>query len=64
MKDRELKDREVKLKRKIELAFKNYYWYDWLINYIHEAIRKSVSGFKDKIVSLSKRNTCDGEERN
>ena len=59
-----MKDREVKLKRKIELVFKNYYWYDWLINYIPEAIRKSVSGFKDKIVSLSKRSTCEGEERN
>ena len=59
-----MKDREVKLKRKIELVFKNYYWYDWLINYIPEAISKSVSGFKDKIVSLSKRSTCEGEERN
>ena len=27
-------------------------WYDWLINYIPEPIRKSVGGFKDKIVIL------------
>ena len=27
-------------------------WYDWLINYIPEPIRKSVGGFKDKIVFL------------
>ena len=24
-------------------------WYDWLINYISEPLRKSVGGFKDKI---------------
>ena len=64
MKDRELKDREVKIKREIEELFfkpimvsiddmdkfeqnemkkirpiKNT-WYDWLINYIPESIRK------------------------
>ena len=32
-------------------------WYDWLINYIPEPIRKSLGSFKDKIVSLSKINT-------
>ena len=32
-------------------------WYDWLINYIREHIRKSVGGFKDKIVNLFKINT-------
>ena len=32
-------------------------WYDWLINYIREPIRKSVGVFKDKIVSLFKTNT-------
>ena len=32
-------------------------WYHWLINYIHEPIRKSVSGLKDKIVNLFKTNT-------
>ena len=32
-------------------------WYDWLSNYIPEPIRKSVGGFKDKIVSLFKTNT-------
>ena len=32
-------------------------WYDWLINYILEPIRKIVGGFKDKVVSLSKTNT-------
>ena len=31
--------------------------YDWLINYIPEPIRKSVGGFKDKIISLFKTNT-------
>ena len=25
-------------------------WYDWLINYIPETIRKVLGGFKDKIV--------------
>ena len=30
---------------------------EWLINYISEPIRKSVSGFKGKIVSLFKANT-------
>ena len=76
MKDKELKDREVKVKREIEelffkpiivsiddmdksgqkqmkkiMPFKNT-CYDWLINYIPESIRKSVCGFKDKILSL------------
>ena len=32
-------------------------WYDWLINYIPEATRKSVVGFKDKLNSLFKANT-------
>ena len=31
--------------------------YDWLINYIPEPIRKSLDGFKDKIVSLFKTDT-------
>ena len=76
MKDRELKDREVKIKRHIEelkpiivsiddmdkfeqkemkkiSSIKNTL-YDWLISYIHEPIRKSLGGFKDKIVSLFK----------
>ena len=43
-------------------------WYDWLINYITEPMRKSVGGSKDKIVSLFKTNkqkqTMFGEERN
>ena len=76
LKDRKLKDREVKIKKEIEELFfkpiivfkddkdkfeekeikkirpvKNT-WYDWLINYIPEPIRKSVGGFKDKILSL------------
>ena len=29
-------------------------WYDWLINYIPEPIRKSVGDFKTKIVILFK----------
>ena len=32
-------------------------WYNWLINYIQEPVRKSVGGFQDKIVSLFKTNT-------
>ena len=32
-------------------------WYDWLINYIPELVRKNVGGFKDKIVNLFKTNT-------
>ena len=27
-------------------------WHDWLINYISEPTRKSVGGFKDKIISI------------
>ena len=27
-----------------------YTWYDWLISYTPEPIRKSVDGFKDKLV--------------
>ena len=34
-------------------------WYDWLINNIYEPIRRSVGGFKDKIVSLFKTNTTN-----
>ena len=29
-------------------------WYDWFINYIPEPVRKSVGGFKDKVLSLFK----------
>ena len=32
-------------------------WYDWLMNYIPESIRKIAGGFKDKVVSLFKTNT-------
>ena len=32
-------------------------WYDWLINYIPEPIRKSVAGFRDRTVSLFKTST-------
>ena len=32
-------------------------WYNWLIDYIPESKRKSVSGFKDKGISLFKTNT-------
>ena len=32
-------------------------WYDRLINHIPEPVRKSVAGFKDKIVRLFKTNT-------
>ena len=36
--------------------FKNT-WYDWLIDYIPEPIRKSIGGFKDKVIRLFKTNT-------
>ena len=29
-------------------------WYNWLINYIPETIRKSVGDFRDKVVGLFK----------
>ena len=32
-------------------------WYDWLIKYILEPIRKSIGDFKDKVISLLKINT-------
>ena len=32
-------------------------WYDWLINYILEPIRKSAGGFKDKVISFCPTNT-------
>ena len=35
----------------------------WLSNYIPEPIRKSVGGFKDKIVSLFKTNTSVRERK-
>ena len=35
----------------------NSTWYDWLIDYIPEPIRKSVGGFKNKISSFFKTNT-------
>ena len=46
---------EQKEMKKIRLI-KNT-WYDWLISYIPEPIRKSVGGFKDKIISIFKTNT-------
>ena len=32
-------------------------WHDWGFNYISEPIRKSVDGFEDEVISLSKTNT-------
>ena len=81
LKDKNLKEREVKIKRKIEELFYKPIivsiddidkieqkeikkirpiketWYIWLINYIPESIRKSVRGFKHKVISLFKTNT-------
>ena len=34
----------------------NNTWYDWLVNYIPEPIRKSAAGFKNKVTSLFKTN--------
>ena len=42
MKDRELKDRAVQIKNT---------WYDWLINYTAEPMRKIVDSFKDRVFS-------------
>ena len=42
-------------------------WYDWLINYIPQLIRKSISALKDKIASLYKSATLElfkGESKN
>ena len=32
-------------------------WYDWLINYISEPIRKGAGAFQNKILSFFKTNT-------
>ena len=32
-------------------------WYDWLINYIPEPLRKSVNDFKDEVIILFKKYT-------
>ena len=45
------KEREMRMKRPIKST-----WYDWLINYIPELIRKNVISFKDKVVSIFKTN--------
>ena len=47
-----LKNKEMKKIR----SNKNI-WYNWLINYIPELIRKGVGRFKDEIVSIFKINT-------
>ena len=46
---------EQKEMKKIRLI-KNT-WYDWLVNYVPEPIKKSVGDFKDKIVNIFKTNT-------
>ena len=43
------KEKEMKKKRPI-----NNTWYDWLINYITEATRKTVGCIKNKIVNVFK----------
>ena len=71
-KDVELKDRDVKTKKEIivsvddmdwfgrkeikKIRLTKNTWFDWLTNFVPESIRKSVGGFKDKIVSLFKTN--------
>ena len=44
--------KEMKKTRHVKIT-----WYDWLTNYIPDPIRKSVGGFKDKVVSLFKTNS-------
>ena len=58
LKDRELKDRELKIKNEMEELFLNNLLclYIWLINYTPEPIRKTVDGFKDKVAHLFKTN--------
>ena len=46
-------DRFEKIEMKKIRPIKNA-WYDWLIIYIPEPIRKSVNALKDKIASLYK----------
>ena len=55
---------KIKKKKKIFIELKEWElrplkntWYCSLINYIPETIKRSVDGFKDKIVNLFKRNT-------
>ena len=56
-------------RQKIKRFIKNTQ-YDWLINYIPEPTRKTVRGFKDKVVSqlthlkIMVNKPCMGEERN
>ena len=45
-------NKKVKKKRPTKIT-----WYDWLISYISVSVRKTVGGFKDKVVSPFKRNT-------
>ena len=56
-------DQKTKIKNKIKKS-----WYDWLTNFIPEPVRKSVGGFKDKIVVFLRQThlnkLCMGEERN
>ena len=42
--------------KNIEIKYLNT-WYNWLINYIPEPIRKVVVDFKDKAVSIFNTNT-------
>ena len=51
-------DRFEKIEMKKIRPIKNT-WYDWLINYIPEPIRKSVSALKDKTASLYKSITLE-----
>ena len=44
--------KEMKKTRHVKIT-----WYDWLTNYIPDPIRKSVGGFKDKVVCLFKANS-------
>ena len=78
LKDRELKGREVKIKKETEELFSKPIivsidkfgkkemkkigpikstWYDWLIIYTLDPIKKRVGGFKDKIVGPFKTST-------
>ena len=50
--------KEMKKKRPIKST-----WYNWLINYIPEPIRKTVGGFKDKVVSLFKTNPSENDSK-
>ena len=54
-------DRFKKMEMKKIRPIKNT-WYDWLINYIPEPTRKSVSALKDKVTSQLRLNKLEDDK--